>query len=266
MVTNNFFRSDLYSVYNIIRNAMTLYPKELIIATLRDYFSHDSWYSYQHDQFGFPLTPSNLNLPSDAGIAGTPDQNLSTRVFIGEAYRFDVAYYPMILVRHGGATSVPISMNRNAYTVKWGNMVFEDGYGNIKTFPQPEFFRFNGAWEGSINIEIRTKDLRSRDDLVDLVSILFVDIAFDELVKAGLVIKGVSAGAHTETDDRNDHIFAATVTLQFRGEWARAIPISNVVDIINFTIEFGRLLPEPSPDPNLAITIYQDIWDFLSTL
>src|SRR5258708_24489226 len=113
-------------------------------------------------------------------------------------------------------------------------MVFQDGYGNIKTFPTPEHFILAGAWEGSINIDIRARDLRARDDLVDLVSLLFVDVAFNDLVKSGLVIKGVSSSAPNEFEDRNDHVFAQTVTLQVRSEWRRAIPIANIIDIINF--------------------------------
>ena len=39
MSSNNFFKSDLYNVYNIIQASMLVYPKEVIITTLRDFFS-----------------------------------------------------------------------------------------------------------------------------------------------------------------------------------------------------------------------------------
>src|SRR5258708_1117815 len=100
MTTNNINRSDLPKIYNIIQNSMILYPKELVIATLRDFFSTDSWYSYRHDAWGFPKTPDLTGVPLDAGFT----DNITTRLFIGEAYRFDVIYYPSILVRHGGST------------------------------------------------------------------------------------------------------------------------------------------------------------------
>jgi hypothetical protein len=242
---------------------MTLYPKELIIATLRDFFSRDSYYHYAHDLWGYPQTPDHTNLPQNVGYT----DNITTRVFIGESYRFDIIYYPAIIVRHGGSTSVPISMNRETGVVKWGNLIIQDGYGNMKNFPVPEYFIFAGAWEGSINIDVMARDLRARDDLVDLISLLFVDLAFNDLVKSGLIVSKVSAGAPTERDDRNDHLFVQTITLQIRSEWHRHIPISNIIDVINLSIEFTRL---PSPPgvvaPNLTINISENITDVMGNL
>jgi hypothetical protein len=261
MSTNNFFKSDVYRMYNVVQNSMTLYPKELVIAQIRDFFSRDTYYHYVFDNWGYPQTPDQTDLPISAGY----HDNITTRLFVGESYRFDVIYYPAIIVRHGGATSVPVSLNRNTSVVKWGNMVFEDGYGNIKTFPTPEYFIFAGAWEGSINIDVMARDLRARDDLVDAICLLFVDLAFNDLQKSGLVIKGVSSGAPTETDDRNDHIFKQTVTLQVRSEWRRQIPISNIIEIINMGIEFGRI-PEGPIAPNLTINTGETLTDMLSNL
>src|SRR6266404_703456 len=165
MTTNNFFRSNLNKLHDVVQNSMTLYPKELIVATLRDFFSDDVEYKYSKDQWGFPKTPDLTGFPTSAGY----EDATTTRVFIGENYRRDVVFYPAILVRHGGSTSVPISINREQSCVQWDDMVFEDGYGNIKTFPIPSYFIFAGAWEGSINIDIKARDLRTRDDLIDLV-------------------------------------------------------------------------------------------------
>jgi hypothetical protein len=263
MVTNNFFKSDLYKIHSVVQNAMTLYPKELVIATLRDFFSHDTYYHYAYDMWGFPKTPDHTDLPQNVGLT----DNITTRLFIGESFRFDVIYYPALIVRHGGSTSVPISINRETSNVQWDYMVFEDGYGNIKTFPTPSHFIFAGAWEGSINIDIRARDLRARDDLVDLISILFVDIAFNDLVKSGLIVKGVSAGAPTETDDRNDKVFTQTVTLQIRSEWRRHVPVGNIIEIINTSVEFSRTDPNPAPTPsNLTINIEETLSEVLSKL
>lgn len=264
MASNNFYRSDLPRIYNIVQNAMTLYPKELVVAQLRDFFSRDQWYVYKHDFWGYPLTPDHTNLPPDAGLS----DNSTTRLFIGEQFTFRPTYYPSIVVRHGGSTSVPISFNRESDCVKWGTLNFEDGYGNlIATFPNPENFIFAGAYEGSINIDIKAKDLRTRDDLVDLVSILFIDIAFEDLKKAGLIVKNVSSGSPTETQDRNDYIFNQTITLQIRSEWRRELPINNIIDIINTSVEFGRTDPEPGPIArNLTIHTNQSITDIINEL
>jgi hypothetical protein len=264
MSTNNFYRSDLYRIHNIVQNSMTLYPKELVVAQLRDFFSRDQWYVYKHDFWGYPLTPDHTNLPPDAGL----NDDSTTRLFIGEQFTFRPTYYPSIVVRHGGSTSVPISFNRENANVQWGTINFEDGYGNlVATFPNPEYFIFAGAYEGSINIDINTRDLRARDDLVDLVSLLFIDIAFDDLVKSGLIVKNVSSGAPTQTQDRNDYIFSQTITLQIRSEWRRNVPINNIIDIINTSIEFGRTDPEPGLiAKNLTINTNQTITDIISKL
>jgi hypothetical protein len=263
MTTNNFTRSDLYTIHNIVQNAMILYPKELVVATLRDFFSKDSWYSYRHDHFGFPQTPDHTDLPIDAGL----HDDISTRLFIGESYRFDVIYYPAIIVRHGGSNSVPISFNRETGVTQYGKMVFQDGYGNIKTFAVPNVHIFAGAWEGSITIDVMAKDLRTRDELVQLVSLLFTDIAFNDLVKSGLIVKPLSVGAPTERDDRNDHVFIQTITLPIRSDWRREIPIANVIDIINFVVEFSRVDPTPGPvATGLTINTDISITDLLNSL
>lgn len=262
-MNNNLYRSALPKLHDITQSALSLYPKELIIATLRDFFSRDDVYHYAHDQFGFPQTPNQTGLPQSAGYA----DNLTTRLFIGENYRFDKVYYPAILVRHGGSTSVPISINRETSCVQWDFMVFEDGYGNIKKFPIPIHYILAGAWEGNINIDIKARDLRARDDLVDLVSLLFVDIAFNDLVKSGLIVKGVSSSSPSETGDRSDILFSQTITLQIRSEWRREIPITNILDIINTSIEFGRLDPADSPiATNLTIHNVQTITELLESL
>ena len=38
MSTNNFFKSDIFGIYNIIQASMLVYPKEMIIATLEIFF------------------------------------------------------------------------------------------------------------------------------------------------------------------------------------------------------------------------------------
>ncbi len=263
MVTNNLVKTDLYRIYNVVQNSMILFPKESIISTLRDFFAQDSYYHFSKDLWGFANTPDHTDMDLEAGLA----DEITTRLFIGENYRKDIVFYPSIIVRNSGSSSVPISMNRETSGVKWGFSKVEDGYGNLKFYRVPESFIFAGAWEGSINIEVLTRSLRSRDDLVELASILFTDIAFNALAKSGVVIKKVSAGAPSESDDRNDKIFRQTITLDVRTEWRREIPVSNVIEVIMTTIEFGRVdIPDAIIAPNLTITTSQTLTDFILNL
>jgi len=114
-----------------------------------------------------------------------------------------------------------------------------------------------------MNIDVIARDLRSRDDLVDLVSLLFVDVAFNDMQRAGLIVKGVSSGAPTELDDRNDHFFKQTVTLQIRSEWRRQIPVGNIIEIINFGIEFPI---EPPIAAGLTINTSSTLEELLEKL
>lgn len=248
--TGNFFKSDLYKIHNVVQNTMIVYPKEIIIATLRDFFSLDSYYHYVKDAFGFPQTPDHTDLPIDAGLT----DNLSTRVYIGENWRFDGIFYPAILVKNAGGRYVPISINRDKGKVYWTERSFDDGYGNISTFLNPDSVAFSGAWEGQMAIDIKTRSLRSRDDLVEAVALCLQDITFEQLKNAGILVKPLSWGSPSEVDDRNDKLFMQTITLDIRSEWERRIPINTVLDTINFVIEFGRVDEPNAPiSPNLTI-------------
>ena len=264
MTTNNSVHSDLFSLYSIVQSSMILWPKELVIEQLRDFFSRDSTYHFAPDHFGFPQTPDHTNLSQTAGYK----DNLTTRLYINAAHRYDVVYYPALIIRHGGATSVPISFNRERANVQWDSLVFEDGYGNIKTFPTPAHYIFAGSWEGTLTIEVIARDPRTRDDLVELCSLLFTQIAADDMEKSGVGIKpsGVSAGAPSESIDRTDTLFKQMVTLQYRSEWRRHIPVKNIIDTINTSIEFGRVDNSTPVSPNLTINTELTLQELLNKL
>ena len=259
MATNNLFKSDLHSLHHIVQGSMIGYPKEIIIATLRDFFSRDSYYHYSKDSWGFSNTVDHTDLPLGAGM----NDETTTRVFIGENYRYDGIYYPAILVKNGGSKYVPISINRDEGTVEWQFREFDDGYGNKTFFKNPKCFLFRGAWEGSISIDVMTRSLRSRDDLVELVAMCFTDITFKSLQKAGVIIKPLSIGAPSEADDRNDKLFKQTITLDVRSEWRREIPIGNLVEIISFTTEFSDIINDSPVAQNLTINTNYQLLDGL---
>src|SRR5271166_3074924 len=115
--SNNYYKSDIEYLYNITQSSMLVYPKEVIIATLKDLFSQDSYYHFGKDMYGFNSTVDHTDLPLGAdmpyGPGSQPGLNpnpvLPTRLFIGENYRFDTIFYPAILVKNGGSRYVPIS-------------------------------------------------------------------------------------------------------------------------------------------------------------
>lgn len=272
MSSNNIYQSDLYKIHNIVQSSMLVYPKEIIIATLREFFSKDSYYHYSKDQWGFANTTDHTDLPSGAdlpyGPGARPDLNtsniLSTRVFIGEQYRYDGIYYPAILVKGGSGKYLPISINREKGSVQYERIVVEDGYGNQTTINRPSSFITAGIWESNLSIDVLSRSLRARDDLVELIALCFTEINFETLEDIGIIVKPISIGAPSETDDRNDKLFRQSITLDIRTEWRRLIPISSIIDTILFTVTFGDLSRPGSPTAqNLDIVGLTSLTDAL---
>ncbi len=271
MSTNNFFRSNLFELNNIIQASMLVYPKELIIGVLKDFFSKDAYYHYARDQWGFANTIDHTDLPPGADLpigapGSTAESNelLSTRVFIGENYRFNNIFYPAILVKTGGGRYVPISINREQGGIQYEDMAFVDGYGNQTLVKRPVSFITAGVWEGTIIIDVLTRSLRARDDLVELIGMCFTEITFDTLYDVGLIVKPISYSGTSETDDRNDKLFRQSLTLDIRTEWRREIPIENIIDTIFFTATLEDLSRPRSPVPaNLTVNTEISISDIL---
>lgn len=261
--TGSFNRTDLYNIHNVVQNTQLSFPKEFIIGMLRDVFSQDSYYHYVSDEWGFPLTPDHTNLPLGAGT----EDDSTTRVYIGEFWRYDIIYYPAIIVKNGGSRYVPIAMNRNRETIKYTKTLVVDGYNNVKAFHTASKLNFAGAWEGAISIDILARGLRERDDLVELVSLICTDIRFDEFLRAGILMKGVSAGSPSEIDDRNDKLYKQTVTLDVRTEWRREIPVEDIIDAINICVDFGNLQTSPPVlAPNIGVSTEVTLLDEIASL
>jgi hypothetical protein len=131
---------------------MIVYPKEMIISTLRDFFAKDSYYHYSKDQWGFANTTDHTDLVPGADIPtqfnsnGAIQEGLSTRLFIGENYRYDGIYYPAVLIKSGGGKYVPLSINRDQGSVQYEDIIYEDGYGNQTTVHKPKSFITAGIW------------------------------------------------------------------------------------------------------------------------
>ncbi len=247
--TSNTFKSDLPKIYNIVQNSMTVFPKEVIIASLREYFSRDSYYHYSKDKWGFANTPDHTGLLPDAGL----HDDVTTRLFIGENYRQDVIFYPAILVKSGGGKYVPVSINREQGSFSYKDFVYDDGYGNQSTVRRPIAMITAGAWEGSITIDVLSRSLRARDDLVDLLAIFFAELNFDTFKDVGLIIKPPSISAAADREDRNDKLFSQSINLDIRTEWRREIPIDTLIDRIHFSIQFTESIENGSINPALEI-------------
>jgi hypothetical protein len=248
--TGSFERSDLYQIYNIVQNSAISFPKDIIISILRDEFAKDSYYHYVADEYGFPKVTAHKDLLLDAGF----QDDQTTRIFIGEYYRFDAIMYPAILVKVSSVKSTPISLNRNKYNIEYEKTIIYDGYGNSRQVFTPAYIDLAGVYEGTLTLDIIDRDMLSRDNLASLLMIIFTDIKFETLAKAGVVVKPPSLTGFTEAKDReNVPLYKASISLEYRTEWRRLIPISSVVDQINFCIDFKNMETGITA-PNLEIS------------
>lgn len=252
-------RTDLYELYGVVQNTIMSIPKEIIIGILRSEFARDSYYKYCHDEWGYPKTVDLTDKPLDAGL----NDEETTRIFIGEAWHFDAVFYPALIVKLSSAKSVPISLNRNKYVIEWEKLLVVDGYGNEKEIFTPKYFDLSGAWEGSIQIDVLDRDILSRDNLLSILMIMFTDLKFEALRKAGVLVKPPSLSGVSESEDRQqEKLYKATVNIEFRSEWRRLIPIENLIEQVNFCIDFNSMQtkqPNPAFEINTNISILESI-------
>lgn len=248
---------------------MLSFGKDLIIETLRNEFAKDSYFHYSKDQWGFPNVVSQSGLPLTAGL----HDDLNTRVFIGEAFHYGIAFYPSIIVKNGSFRTVPISISRNEDVLYYKAQQVIDGYGKVSVISTPNYIKLAGAFEGELVVDILAPDLQSRDELTDLVVAIIQIIGFHQLKNAGLFVKpnGASISGPSEMDDlsNNNKIYKQTVTFAVRSEWSQQIPVSNLLEIISFCVDFGQLLPSGdigNIDPNIEVKGNIDLMDLINNL
>jgi hypothetical protein len=245
--------TDLYDIYHVVQNTMIRYPIDTIIASLKEFFAKDAKYHYVQDEWGYAKTIDHTGTLSTDGLYN----NIVTRIFIGEYYRNEVQYFPCILVKSGSFKSVPISMNRDIFQVEYERIEFISDTGTRKFITTPKNYVMDGAWEGNISIEVQAEDIRTRDDITELISIYFQDLNWNNFYRAGISIKPeISVSGPSESDNRNSKIFKRTVDINIRGEWRKEVPIIDIIKSISFCVEFGAITPNMNYEivaPNLEI-------------
>lgn len=250
MATSNSWRSNLWSLNNVVQGSFLAYPKELMIDSLREFFSQDSYFHWTRDKWGFAKISDLTDVDLEAGLH---DDEVS-RIFIGEKYRYDVQFFPSILVSSGSFNYVPISFNRNENQVKYRTQSISDGY-SIKKFLVPDYFEVVGAYEGELNVEVHAGSISERDEIVELIAIFTEGINYHEFIKAGVAIRPVSISTPQESEDNNDKIYKQTLSYKIRTEFRRQIPISTTLDLINICVDFENLSGVVAPNIEIQANV-----------
>lgn len=229
--TKSFVFSDVYNLDHIVQHTGILAGRNLLIDVLREVFSRDREYRYLRDIYGFPKTPSHVELDPNAGII----DNSTTRLFVGSAYRYDISYLPAVIVRQTSSSYVPVSFNQNRWVIEYEQQKIIDGYGNIEYIQAPSHYTYAGAWNQTFEVKVMAKSLEDVVSIADIVLISLQGTYRPILQQNGLFVRNVSAGGESaESIGANDPFFSISITVNTRSEWRRHIPISTLVDRIQF--------------------------------
>lgn len=226
--------SQIYNLDHIVQNTAIMAGRNLIIDVLRESFARDEEYKYDRDIFGFPKTPSWEGLDPEAGLV---DES-STRLYIGSAYRYDISFLPAIIVKQTSSQYNPISFNQNVLVEKYDVQRIIDGYGNVTDVQVPVAYTYAGAWDQSFEVKVISNSLEDTVAIADTVMITLQNVYRGILQQNGLFVKSVSAGGESvESIGGNDPLFFVSITVQTRSEWYREIPISRLIERIQFCFD-----------------------------
>jgi hypothetical protein len=229
--------TDIFNLENVVQQTGMVHGKNILIDTLRDIFSQDREYKYVSDVFGFPKTPTHLDLDLDAGL----DNDDTTRIFIGSTYRYDIKFNPSITVKHTGSRYVPIAFNQNLLGIINRKEIITDGYGNSSTIITPAYHTLIGAWDQTFEVKVIAENEMDREEIADIVQVTLMGTRRMDLQRAGLFIKSMSTSGESEEKYSNDYLYMVSINLEARSEWKVHIPISDTMERIGVCLTFKTI-------------------------
>lgn len=229
--------TDIFNLEYIVSDVGMVAGKNILIDVLRNIFAQDREYKYVSDVFGFPKTPSHLNLDPEAGL----DDDETTRIFIGSTYRYDIKFNPSIIVKHTGSRYVPISFNQNLLGIINRKEIITDGYGNSSVIYTPAYHTLMGAWDQTFEVKIVAENEIDREEIADIVQVSLMGTRRMDLQHAGLFIKTMSTSGETEEKYSNDYLYMVSISLDTRSEWKVHIPISDIIERIGVCLTFNTI-------------------------
>lgn len=128
------------------------------------------------------------------------------------------------------------SANGNFITAGLGDMAQElyDEHGDLAGY------RYSGMLELPITMEIAVKNTRTRDVLVDLITIAFRVLLRRHLEAVGILVKDMRYTGENEIEYDSDKIYIATIQFTTWSEWYRDISLLPFKDInINIDMDMG---------------------------
>ncbi len=229
--------SSFFADNSIVQQTAVVHPKTLLIDGLRKVFRNDSIFTYRDDEFGYPLTPDRTGQE--------PDSEYSTKILISDTFRYEVKFFPAIVIKSNGGSYKPISFNQNM-TYKYKTQSVQSDLGVTKIISSPSHRVYAGMWDLSFEVQIYSESQSELQELIDIVSMALQYVLWNDLRASGLFIKSTAIGAETTEEYANDYIYSTNITIGTLSEWRVEIPIQNVVEKMVF-----RFQPSLTPIPGL---------------
>ena len=220
--------SSFFADNHIVQQTAIVHPKTLIIDGLRKVFRNDSIFTYRDDEYGYPLTPDQTGVDTDS--------DETTKILISDSYRYEVKFFPALVVKSSGGSYKPISFNQNM-TYKYRTDMIKTDYGAIRQVNTPTHRIYAGRWELGFDVGIYSESQSELEELTDIVSMALQYVLWNELRANGLFITQVRIGAESAEPYANDYVYNTTISLSTLSEWRVEIPIENIVEKIAFSIQ-----------------------------
>ena len=243
--------SSFYGDNHIVQNSLMVQPKQLMIDLLRREFSTDSEYTYRSDEYGFPLVRDMSGIDADS--------ELTTKILISDQYRYDMKFFPNMLVSSKGGSYKALSANQNQ-TIKYRTDVTEDRYGDRRVLKTPTHRVYSGMWEISLDIQINAESHVETEELADLAAIILQYKVFQELRAGGFILKTLSVGSESSEQYANDFIYSQNISISGVSEWRVEVPIDNLVEKIVFNVTSTKTPSNNSISEKVPL-LYSDVID-----
>lgn len=155
------------------------------------------------------------------------DDDEQTRIFIGDTYSYGIVfentqqpmkYLPALLVGMNSSNSFEYS------TSQIQGMVYDEN-------GQQQAQSFGGGIDGSYTITIAAESTLEREELTDLVFMIFNYVARSDLLNRGVLVRKVSIGGESEEPYGNDYIYIGTITLETFTEWGDFVTADRIEKI-----------------------------------
>lgn len=213
----------------------------------------------------FQQHPNYTYIPRDDSWG--PDYE-KTDIVIVDQYDQEALFLPTLTIKIDSINTRWIQFMQNPFNTVLKPQMNSNGTitRDVNGKMVPSHFEYAGAYDGSITISVNANDTIEREELVNLLHVIFAESGRDTLYMRGMFIKDVQTGGHTEVEYRNDFIFQQAVTLQTYSEWRRIIPVGDTLSSIGFQMNVKERLDsevaptettgEPLPIYDLETTPY----------